>query len=285
MFVGKRGGRVRWCSICRENYRDWGKKTPEEKAAIQRRGVPSLPDLRARLFQGSHGNPKLGGIPRSITSRVTCPPSCGLFEAGCYGEYHVLAHHWRQVGLRGDTWRDFCDDVAALPEGQLWRHNEVGDLPGVGNELDRAALGQLVAANKGRRGFTFTHKHVSHDNRLAIREANRKGFTINLSAESLDEADELASWEVGPVAVVLPSDAPDVRVRTAGGRHVIVCPEQRGILTCATCALCAIPTRKAIIGFRAHGQAVAAVDKLVQLRVPTSPASAAPVAACLPASP
>lgn len=268
-FIGARGKRVRWCVECRETYGNWSTKTPEERAAAsaKRKGVPALPILRARLMLRS-GNMKLGGIPCSVTSRTSCPPSCGFYENGCYAEYHVLAYHWRNVGTRGDTWNDFVADVLRLRPGQLWRHNVAGDLPGLGGHLDRTPFRRLVAANAtaGARAFTFTHKHVSRADREEIRYANDHGFVVNLSADTLEEADELAGYKVGPVAVIIPTDTPDRGLTTPGGRRVIVCPAQRDLLTCASCWLCAIPGRKAIVGFRAHGQAAARVNDLVQLR-------------------
>lgn len=264
-FVGARGLPVQRCAICRAKYGKWKSMTPAEKNAVGRRGVQVLPDLRVRLALRS-GNKKLGGIPASITSRVTCPPSCSFYNDGCYAEYHVLGHHWRNVGLRGDSWETFLADVRSLPVDQLWRHNVAGDLPGVGNTIDVPKLRALVEANRGKRGFTFTHKPLGKSQRLVVARANACGFTINLSADNLAEADRLAGLGIGPVAVVLPSHAPDRGVRTPEGRHVTVCPAERfGAITCATCALCAKPWRKAIVGFRAHGQNKYRVDTLVQL--------------------
>lgn len=265
-FIGRKGGRVRMCAACRDRYYDWGKKSAAEKAAVHRHGVPESGALRARLFVRS-GNRKLGGIPSSITSRDTCPNACSFYEAGCYAEYHVLAYHWRQVGAKGDSWEDFCAQVAALPKEQLWRHNVAGDLPGVGDRIHAAKLAQLVEANRGRRGFTFTHKHLVTTDRDAIARANTRGFTVNMSADSLREADRLAEFDAGPVAVVLPSDVSDEAFRTPRGRQVVVCPAQTAAgLTCASCRLCSHADRRSIVGFRAHGQSVAQVDSLVRLR-------------------
>jgi hypothetical protein len=72
------------------------------------------------------GNRKLGGLPASITSRDTCPDACALKRFGCYALYGHTAAHWRRVGEQPGSWDDFCADVARLPEGQLWRHNEAG---------------------------------------------------------------------------------------------------------------------------------------------------------------
>lgn len=136
-------------------------------------------------------------------------------------------------------------------------------------------LADLVYANRGKRGFTFTHK-TSPRNFDAIRQANLAGFTINLSADTLEEADgfyeassrksELYFTKAGPVAVVLPHDAPDEGNVTPGGRRIVVCPAQTHGMTCVECKLCATPFRKTIIGFRAHGQFKKAIPELIQLR-------------------
>lgn len=76
---------------------------------------------------------------------------------------------------------------------------------------------------------------------------------MNLSADSLEHADELAALDLAPVVCVLPSDARKP-TKTPQGRHVSVCPAAvRDDVTCASCGICAVPGRKAIIGFPAHG--------------------------------
>jgi hypothetical protein len=102
--------------------------------------------------------------------------------------------------------------------------------------------------------------------RDAIYLANCEGFTINLSANSLRHADELAALKIAPVAVVVAEDAP-AKFKTPEGRDVVVCLNETQRLTCLECQLCAVPTRKSIVGFRAHGQAKALVSQLVTLRL------------------
>jgi hypothetical protein len=180
----------------------------------------------------------------------------------------MLRRHWANVPKDGLTWKAFLDEIRALPPGTLWRHNEAGDLPGVGKRLDLTKFYQLISANQGRRGFTFTHKPVGAldlETKAALRFANDSGFVVNLSADSLAEADRLADLEVAPVAVVMRHDA-GPHEKTPAGRHVVLCPAETHGLTCAECELCAQPKRKAIIGFRAHGQLKARVDELVQVR-------------------
>jgi len=209
-------------------------------------------ELRFHLSPKSR-NYKTGPIPVSTSPRTTCPKICPGRNKWCYADKGPLSWHWNKVssGIRGDTWKDFTGKIKALPVNQAWRFAQAGDLPGCGNRIDKRKLSQLVQSNQGKRGWTYTHKppHM-FGNGAAIRDANKSGFTINLSANSLDHADKLSRYG-SPVVVVVPEDHPE-RSRTPGGRPVIVCPEQTGrVKSCAKCLLCQKP-RKAIIAFRLH---------------------------------
>lgn len=209
-------------------------------------------------------NKKTGPIPVSTTSALSCPSSCPLKSGGCYASGGPLAIHWRAVtaGERGLDWQSFCDAIAQLPEGQLWRHNQAGDLPGLDNYINPAAMELLVKANKGRRGFTYTHKPPTAENLEIIRAANEAGFTVNLSANNLYQADELAATGAGPVVTILPADAP-AKTTTPAGRPVINCPAQtRDDVSCADCQLCARADRPTIIGFLAHGTGAKKAEKI-----------------------
>lgn len=200
-------------------------------------------------------NAKTGPIPVSTTTRTTCPDACPLKRAGCYADGGPLRIQWDKVsrGETGHTWADFLKQVQALPQGILWRHNQAGDLPGVGDTIDGKAMFDLVAANTGKQGFTYTHKPMDNlSNREAVLHANASGFTVNLSANNLEHADELAELEIGPVVAVLPIEQKE-NTTTPKGRKVIVCPATiRDDVSCMTCGLCA-RLRDAIVGFPAHG--------------------------------
>ncbi len=261
----------KWCRTCRKNRALYIKG---ERASIgkQRRGLVTSGEPLVRVVHTTRSD-KLGGIPSSITTANTCPPSCGLYAKGCYAEFHLTAVWWRAAQKDGLEWNAFCDWVRALPEGTLWRHNVAGDLPGNGEKLDHRKLAKLVLANSGRRGFTFTHKSFdSEKSKELISSANIVGFTINLSADGLHEADAKAALGIAPVVVVLSADAP-AKLKTPSGRQVVVCPAQTHEgMTCAKCQLCARPKRSAIIGFRAHGQMQNRVSRnLVQLRLKLTP--------------
>ncbi len=209
-------------------------------------------------------NAKTGPIPVSTSPDSTCPPACPFRGQGCYADSGPLKIHWTQVskGTRGEPWSVFLSRVRSLPESQLWRMNQAGDLPGIGNRIDAVRLAQLAKASAGRRGFTYTHKpvirtegvpdKVTQGNLRTVRKAVREGFTINLSGNSLSHADRLAKTGL-PVATVVPPGSP-ARFVTQSGNKVVVCPAQRSeTTTCNTCRLCSRADRGFIIGFLPHG--------------------------------
>lgn len=235
----------------------------------------TAPALYWIAFTRVSRNAKTGPIPVTTTSAETCPDACPLKKNGCYADGGPLGLFWRKVTERkaGMAWGEALDQIRALPNGQLWRHNQSGDLPGQGDAIDLEALGQLVAANRGKRGFTYTHKPVGSEgvadsNATGVAFANQQGFTVNLSANTLSEADSLADLAIAPVVVVLPADQTRATV-TPAGRKVAICPAAiSDNMDCARCGLCAVRDRKAIIGFPAHGaskrkaEAVALGDSL-----------------------
>jgi hypothetical protein len=203
-------------------------------------------------------NAKVGKIPVSTSSRATCPPACGMYEKGCYAMGGPLAIHWRKVseGFVGTDYLAFVSQIALLSDGQPWRHNQAGDLPGDGNTIDADMLALLVDANRGKMGWTYTHKPMSVPaNREAVRHANANGFAINLSADTLAQADTLADMAIAPVVVVLDAaDGTKADTVTPAGRRVVTCPATyMDKVTCESCLLCARINRPTIVGFPAHG--------------------------------
>lgn len=221
-------------------------------------------------FTRTSTNKKTGPIPVTTTSASTCPAACPLKGNGCYAEYGPLNLHWRAVnsGARGGTLDDLCAELRKLPKRQLWRWAQAGDLPGDTVLLDAAGVEQILLAQRGKCGFGFTHYDAAlPHNAGVIRAANQEGFTINLSADTLAHADRLADLGVAPVACVLPSDTAKP-VRTPAGRLVTVCPAAvRDDVTCASCGICAMPHRKAIIGFPTHGPGARKAQAVFYARV------------------
>jgi len=214
-------------------------------------------------FIRKSSNSKTGPIPVSYTSSNSCPDSCPLIDAGCYasaGYYTNL--NWKKVdrGERGTDWVSFCTKVSDLEAGTLWRHNIAGDLPHKNGIINRGRMSLLTRANEGKRGFTYTHHDPALENNAAtIKTANDNGFTINLSANSPKQADQLIALGIAPVVTILPSNQME-NTTTPAGNAIVVCPAvTHPDVTCKTCGLCQNKRRyrgydqPIIIGFPAHG--------------------------------
>ena len=221
-------------------------------------------------------NQKTGPIMLTTSPRVSCPSSCPLKKGAadpragtCYAEHGALGGflwmkldttpiggYFKQGQIKVFSFDELLAAIRGLPEGALWRHNQAGDLSSDDAvTVSRTKLRQLTAANRGRRGFTFTHFDVltNEENRSAIAEANAGGFRVNLSANSLKHADELYDTGVGPVATILPPDCL-TNTKTPKGRTVVVCPAQTHYgVTCSSCGLCS-RMRPSIVGFAAHNR-------------------------------
>lgn len=174
-----------------------------------------------------------------------------------------MRHHWQAVsrGDRGTPLADFLAAIAALPAGQLWRHNQAGDLPHTAGRISRRFIRGLTAANRGRRGFTYTHHDLTKGENLAlIRQANRHGFRINVSTETEAAADRAIAAGL-PAVLAVPSTETRKTWHTAQNNVVLICPAQRSdTKTCANCQLCHSRGSRVIIGFVAHGTAKRKAD-------------------------
>jgi hypothetical protein len=204
-------------------------------------------------------NAKVGKIPVTTSSKTSCPPSCPLLENGCYASagFHTNMH-WNKVteGARGTAIEGLCDSIAKLPEGQLWRHNVAGDLQGTEDHINGPSLYKLATANIGKRGFTYTHYPLATgDNETYIRGANQLGFTINVSTNTVREAIATQASTGLPVVTIVGPDYWDNGDTVATeGASVVRCPaETRDEVTCKTCKLCSVSTRKTIVAFTVHG--------------------------------
>lgn len=149
---------------------------------------------------------------------------------------------------------------------RLW---QAGDMPGEGDKImPLRDVRRFIDALFGLDAFGYTHKPVlpakgiskrlAESNARKVKECNDHGVTINLSANNLGHADQLADLEIGPVVSVLPTDAKK-NMKTPAGRKVVICPAVvSDHVTCAGCggnkgALCARNGRDYVVGFPAHG--------------------------------
>lgn len=242
-------------------------------------------------FTEVSGNIKTGPMSVSRASSDTCPSSCGLFYE-CYGKCGHVRIHWDKLDRGEGNALSFSEYLSVLKRKAdgIFRHGEAGDLPGKRNKIDREKMKAMVKALHKAKPFAYTHKPMfaglyrvkgprgqvnkgrisealAENNRQAVKETNESGFVVNLSADNLEQADKLAGLGIAPVVTVLPADAAEgVRYSTPEGQKVVVCPaavlanKDKGI-TCKNCRLCAVPNRKSIIGFPAHGTAKNRLNK------------------------
>jgi hypothetical protein len=244
------------CSVCRARIALHHSDRPAYHATkVPRAAVAAVKDQTFRVTWVPHSaNQKLGEIACTISTPTTCPPSCGMYGNGCYAEAGLLAASWKRAGLNGLGWDAFLEKVRGLGLCEPWRYGVAGDLPGVGDELDVERLAALVDVAGRSCGWAYTHKPLrTARERAALREANRGGFTVNLSADSPPDADRLHALRIGPVAALIP---PGTRTgdRTPGGLRIVVCPAQTEAgLTCAQCRLCSVADRIGVVGFFPHG--------------------------------
>lgn len=224
------------------------------------------------LITKRSGNKKTGPILVTTSPRKTCPTICPFRKdsgnGACYAEHGMLGGFiWTKLDrIRpGGSFQNgnikihgkatLLKSIRELPEGTVWRHNQAGDLPTTDKEtIDETALKPLIKANRGRCGFTYTHFDVikNKTNRRIVSEANRAGFTVNLSADTLDHADKLYDLKCAPVTVVVPATQLTNTV-TPKGRTVIICPAvtTKG-MNCKRCELCT-KQRSTIVAFPALG--------------------------------
>jgi len=215
-------------------------------------------------FNPSSSNAQLGAIPASTTEPKSCPSTCPLKEV-CYAKFHFQGANWRKVSETGLLWSEFLSKVRKIARGQIWRHNVSGDLPAdAEGNINLEDLRALLVANRGRKGYTYTHHLLNDHNLEIIKEANSKGFTISASCESVDVADSVMTKHGIPAVAVINSEESRRFFTTTNGRKVVVCPAKiHDNVTCATCGICSNPDRTVVVAFPAHGTAKKKTNSIV----------------------
>lgn len=208
-------------------------------------------------------NNKTGPIPVSTTAKESCPDTCAFKASGCYAKSGPINIHWSRLSKQGLTREEFLEKIKQIPRNQLWRHNQAGDLPHKGGKIDFDFLKDLTVANHGKKGFTYTHHTIGEENIQMIKWANQNGFTVNLSANNIDEAIELAKTGLPIVTVV--SSKTDKKHFNYRGANFMICPATyRDKIQCANCKLCQKSNRKWIVAFPAHGIRKKSIDSQLE---------------------
>ena len=208
-------------------------------------------------------NRKTGAIPVSTTESKSCPKECGISDE-CYAGLGHLGMWWKKVNNHqyGDNWDAFCKRVRKFRRNTLWRHNQAGDLPKDENQsadvdkLDSDKCLALAKASSHTDGWTYTHYDPTDEHNNSVIDGMNKigGLVVNLSADTMEQADEYHALGIAPITVVLPEDAPNKGNKTPNGLPILVCPAQvADEIACDTCKVCQKRDRKCIVGFKAHG--------------------------------
>ena len=214
------------------------------------------------------GNTKTGPITTTRTERSSCPTTCPFYNAGCYATLGRERLQWDRLNRAetGVNWDEFVTQIRRIvPSGMLWRHNTAGDLPHNDGNIDYLQLRKLIMANKGKKGFTYSHHVLNDHNVVALQNANGMGFTVNASCESVDDADYVMSEHQIPAVAVVHSEESRRFFTTSSGRKVVTCPAaiHKGKVSCATCGLCQKADRDFVIAFPAHGVSKNKVNAIV----------------------
>jgi len=215
-------------------------------------------------FNPSSSNAQLGTIPASTTEPKSCPSTCALKDV-CYAKFHFQGANWRKVSETGLLWTEFLSKVRKIARGQIWRHNVSGDLPSdAEGNINVEDVRGLVVANRGRRGYTYTHHILNTENVAILQEANNNGFTISASCECVEVADQVMTEHGIPAVAVINSEESRRFFTTTNGRKVVVCPAKiHDNVTCSTCGICANPDRTVVVAFPAHGTAKKKTNSIV----------------------
>ncbi len=217
-------------------------------------------------------NRKTGPMPVVTASKDTCPQTCGLLgDKGCYAENGQLGWFWKKLSsgeIVSLNFDQLLSEIRALPRRQIWRYGQAGDLPD-----DSKLVMDLALANRHRPVICYTHKRDIE----TYKKASEQGLNINLSADTLSEADDLTATGL-PVVVVLDSRyakgdretlteyrqrlGGKISTQTPGGRKIAVCPAAYTETNCLACGACAKPRPGGtIIGFPAHGARSRRIDR------------------------
>jgi hypothetical protein len=214
------------------------------------------------------GSDKSHGLTTIRSDRSTCPPYCLLKKNttgknGCYGDGYFISPIWDKCAY---VLTELLRLIRKIPPRQMVRLWEVGDFPGTKGRMDKEICLTIAKALRFRKTFGFTHYRPSEHNLPIIQEMG-KYITVNMSANSIKEADKYLAMGLDTVLIVH-EDSARVFLSPEGNKGVM-CPAQTGKCDgCISCGngnpLCARQNRGYFILLKAHGVQKSCVNKLTE---------------------
>ena len=125
-----------------------------------------------------------------------------------------------------------CDFVQSLPDKQVWRHNQAGDLPHIAGQINPGMMAHLVVANAGRkRGYacimnSMTTTPLSFDELIAKDSPLMQAWNRYLPL--------IMRWTWTCLLVLLSLTIDLWTALSPGGRQVVVCPAQERDISCSS---------------------------------------------------
>ena len=215
-------------------------------------------------------NGKVGeGTPNIYSPRATCPVDCPLHNL-CYPNSIWSKRAWDlHLPRNGISIGDLCNAIRDK-FSSMWRYATAGDLPGNGKRINANMLRMIVSANKGKRGYTYTHYPVHETSNVSvedashnlkwIRYANDNGFTISLSANNPEEAVGLLRFGL-PVVSIVPAYM--LQSFMYKGIRFVPCPSMTKGIHCNRCGVCTRNCRNYILTFPAHGNGAKTISETI----------------------
>lgn len=200
------------------------------------------------LLVAKSRNRKTGTLPAIYRTQDTCPTTCPLMGAGCYGENNGPGGSCSPFGHaeRGDEARDtaaLARMLYALPAGTMIRANVVGDYLMPDGTPDFAYISVLntAAITYGIRILSYTHAW-----RAIPSGTFATGARPQASCESPDDVREARA--AGYTAVIVAPDADTYPNGTdIGGSRAVLCPNVTTGITCRDCGLCSKQRRSTVV--------------------------------------
>jgi hypothetical protein len=227
-------------------------------------------------------NTKLGPVSVLRAGFDTCSKVCKLKNnCFCYARSGRLS--FCQPKKDGDTWNQVVGKIQKLPDRQLIRLFDMGDLPGNGVTLDRSKCASLASSCDGLNAWGYTrypvipmqsdgmpdrirqkvHDSTAHNREVLSEMRVLGGVIMRPSLLPWELIPFLESSSNIPCSVVLPTDVYHTLDGIDLGKshgQIVLCEEQENVsATCLHCALfhggeslCSKADVR-VIGFKAHG--------------------------------